>query len=86
MQVQPIQPNNPPFGVYKVTKMTSYGKRETGFINGCKLDIYTAKEDGKLVHKLYYLADKAGKWVKSKLVLFANGKKVRVIKNERKKQ
>ena len=85
MQIQPIQPNNPSFGIYKVTKVTSYGNRETGFLNGHKLDVYTAKEDGILVHKLYYLSDKFGNWIKSKLVYFENGKKVKVIKSERKK-
>ena len=85
MQIQPIQPSSPTFGIYKTTKITSYGERKTGVINGCKIDIYTAKEDGQLVHKLYCLADKAGNWIKSKLVYFSENKKFKVIKSERKK-
>lgn len=81
MKIKPID-RPPTFGVYKGTKITHYGTRSNGVINGYKLDIYTAKENGQIAQKLYYLADKAGKWARSKLVCFENGKKVKVIKSE----
>ncbi len=83
MKVEPIKPN-PTFGAYRTIKPTAYGTRMTGVINGYKLDIYTAKEHNQITQKLYYLADKAGKWVRSKLVYFENGKKAKVIKSEAK--
>ena len=82
MKIQPTQKNNLNFGIYKVTQMTRYGKRDTGLINGYKLDIYTAKEEGELVHKLYYLADNLGNWVKSKLKFYKGNKVVKVINSE----
>lgn len=86
MRIQPIQQNNTSFGIYKVTKMTSYGNRVTGLINGYKLDVYTAKEDGELIHKLYYLTDKAGNWIKSKLKYYKGGSVVKVINSENRKE
>lgn len=83
MKIQPTYANNPNFGVYKVTQITHYGNRVTGLINGYKLDVYTAKEDGELVHKLYYLADKAGNWVKSKLKYYKGGSVIKVIRSEK---
>lgn len=84
MKIQPVFKNKPSFGIYKTIKATSYGTRQTGVINGFKLDIYTAKENNQITQKLYYLADKSGKWLRSKLVYFENGKKVKVIKSEAK--
>ena len=42
MKIKPID-RPPTFGVYKGTKITHYGTRSNGVINGYKLDIYTAK-------------------------------------------
>jgi hypothetical protein len=83
MKPQPIQSYNPTFGVYKVTKITHYGHRDTGILRDKKLDIYTGRENGELKHKLYYLSDNLGNWIKSKLVYFENGKKVNVVRSEK---
>lgn len=83
MKIEPTKPS-PTFGAYRTIKPTTYGTRMNGVINDYKLDIYTAKEGGQITQKLYYLADKAGKWVRSKLIYFENGKKVKVIKSEAK--
>lgn len=68
MKIQPTIPVN--FGIYKGKKPTTYGIKETGIINGKKLDVYTAYENGKIKHKLYYFYDSAGNWIKSKLKYF----------------
>ena len=81
MNIPPIQPNSPTFGIYQVTKVTHYGHRDTGILRGYKLDIYTAKENGKLKHKLYYLSDSVGNWIKSKLVIFNKNSK-QIIRSE----
>ena len=67
MNIQPIT-----FKCHQGTteKLRDYGKviKDTGFINGKKLEIYSAySREGKLLHKLYYLADAVGNWIKSKL-------------------
>ena len=80
MQIQPIQPSSPSFGIYKGTRITHYGSRDTGIFKNTKLDIYTVKDEEKLDCKLYYLADKAGNGIKSKLVYFSGNKKAKVIK------
>ena len=87
MKVQPIQ-IPPPFKCHQATTetMKPYGKviKETGIIKGFKLDVYSAyTREGKLVHKLYYLSDKVGNWVKSKLVYYQNGKKFKTVRSER---
>ena len=51
-------------------KLRDYGKviKDVGYINDKKLEIYSAySREGKLLHKLYYLADSVGNWIKSKL-------------------
>lgn len=66
--------------------LREYGKvtRERGFLNDKRLDIYNAyNKEGKLIHKLYYLTDRVGNWIKSKLVYFDDdGKKYKEIISE----
>lgn len=67
-------------------KLRDYGKviKDTGFINGKKLEIYSAySKEGKLLHKLYYLADSLGNWLKSKLEYYENGKVIKEIRSEK---
>lgn len=81
MKLQPTNPIN--FGIYQGTKFTRYGKRDTGIINGNKLDIYTAYEEGKVKHKLYYLYDSAGNWIKSKLKYFDDFGELKTIRSKK---
>ena len=92
MKIQPIPTTSisktPPFKCHQGTteKLRDYGKviKDTGFINGKKLEIYSAySKEGKLLHKLYYLADSVGNWLKSKLKYYENGKVVKTIRSER---
>lgn len=91
MKIQPITNTNtnktPPFKCYKGTtkKTNGYTKviQDTGVLKGNKLDIYsTYTREGKLMHKLYYLTDNAGKWIKSKLKLYSDGKCYKVFRSE----
>lgn len=84
MNIPPIQLNKPQptFGIYKVSKVTHYGHRDTCLFKDYKLDIYTAKDNGELKHKLYYLSDRFGNWIKSKLIIYENNNKKQVIKSQ----
>lgn len=87
MKIQPTENIN--FRCHKATtqKLRDYGKviKDTGFINGKKLEIYSAYSyDGQLMHKLYYLADNLGNWLKSKLKYYEKGKCYKVIRSEKK--
>ena len=82
MKIQPIQQSNPSFGVHIVTRTTSYGNRATGLLKNCTLDVYTVTENGELTQKLYYLSDKLGNWVKSKLKFYKGNKVYKVIRSE----
>lgn len=87
MKIHPID-IPPPFKCHQSSKesLRDYGKviKDTGFINGKKLEIYSAyTREGKLIHKLYYLSDAVGNWIKSKLVYYANGKKVKTLKSQK---
>lgn len=88
MQIQPLRhpsPNPISFGIYKITEVKHYGYKDTGFLKNQKLDIYVAKDDENgIKHKLYYLSDKVGNFIKSKLVYFENGKKVQTVRSESK--
>ena len=82
MNIQPI--NNVNFQCRKgsIERLRPYGKviQETGTINGKKLDIYSAyNKEGELEHKLYYLADDVGRWIKSKLKYYRGGRCVKTI-------
>ena len=41
-------------------------------------------KDNKKIHKLYYLKDKLGKWLKSKLIYYKDDKADKVVRSERK--
>ena len=79
MQIQPTNPVN--FGIYKGTKPTRYGRIDTGIINGKKLDIYYSYENRQIKHKLYYLTDNIGNWIKSKLIYFDDKGERKVIRS-----
>ena len=87
MNVQPI--DNIKFKCHKGTteKLRDYGKviKDTGFINNKKLEIYSAySHEGKLLHKLYYLADAVGNWIKSKLKYYdENGNCYKTVRSEK---
>lgn len=88
MKVQPID-IPPPFKCHQESKemLRDYGKviKDTGFIYGKKLEIYSAySREGKLLHKLYYLADSLGNWLKSKLKYYdESGKCFKTIRSEK---
>ena len=67
--------------------LRDYGKviKDTGLIYGKRLEIYSAySREGKILHKLYYLADAVGNWVKSKLKYYdTEGKCYKVIRSEK---
>ena len=69
------------FGVYRGTKYTHYGKVDTGIINNKKLEIYKTYENNELKHKLYYLQDQVGHWIKSKLLFFKDNKVDKVVRS-----
>lgn len=51
------------------------------------LEVYTSVDDiGNKVHKLYYLKDKLGNWIKSKLVYFENNKRYKTIRSEKRRR
>ena len=84
MYIQPIS-----FKCHTSTSehLRDYGKviKDTGFINGKKLEIYSAySREGKLLHKLYYLADTVGNWIKSKLKYYdEQGKCYKVVRGQK---
>lgn len=69
------------FGIYRGTMKTHYGKVDTGIFKDKKLDIYYSYENNELKHKLYYLQDKLGNWLKSKLVFFKDNKPEKVVRS-----
>lgn len=65
------KPNPIPFGIYRGSKQTAYGKYTWGEYKGKKIEIFDAK---KYEQKLIYVADsKTLKWIKSKLISYKNG-------------
>ena len=63
------------FGIYLRTRKTSYGQCDYGIFKNNNIEIYTAKENGSLLHKLFYVSDAVRNFIKSKLICFENGKK-----------
>jgi hypothetical protein len=61
------------FGIYLKTRKTSYGQCDYGIYKNKNIEIYTAKENGKLIHKLFYVSDAVRNFIKSKLIYFENG-------------
>lgn len=84
MNIQPTLPVN--FGIYKGTKPTRYGKIDTGLFKGNKIDVYYSYENNKIKHKLYYVTDSLGNWIKSKLIYFDDFGEKKVIKSNPKKR
>lgn len=68
------------FGIYKGTKITSYGKCTYGNYRGYNIEVY---DDVKDKAKLYYVSDNIRRWVKSKLVYLDNGIK-KILKSNSK--
>ena len=71
MRTQPITNKpQPSFGIYKGTKITSYGKCTYGNYKRYNIEIY---DDVKDKAKLYYVSDNIRRWIKSKLIYLDNG-------------
>lgn len=87
MRIEPIQPNEPTFGlnVQKTIRYDSFTNKRiidtVRFNNGKQLQITKYFEYDQLTQKLYYLKDSAGKWIKSKLKIFENNKLKQVVKS-----
>lgn len=82
MKIQPT--NNQSFnGIYKYTKLTSYGKCIHGGNRGYDYSVYTSVDEhtGDVVHKLYYVT-KNNKWVKSVLRFFSGNKVYKELRSE----
>ena len=78
MRLEPI--GNINFGIYKKTVAKPYGYVDIGQYQNKIIEIYNAKrEDGSLLHKLYYIKNKAGEWLMSRLKYFYKGKCNRII-------
>lgn len=82
MKIQPIPKNSPSFGIYIKTTPKYYGYITHGVHRGYSIDIYNAYDNGLLRHKLYYVKDVLGNWVKSKLKSYYKGKCVGVARAE----
>lgn len=55
------------FGIYRCSKVTPYGKRDTGIYKDKIIDIYNDTNNNI---KLYYISDLYNNWIKSKLVYY----------------
>lgn len=74
-----------PYKVKEVDREYGVVKHEVIELTDKFLDIYTAiDKDNNKIHKLYYLKDKLGNWIKSKLVFFKDDKKDKIIYSENK--
>lgn len=87
LRVNPIQTQQPTFGV-RINGIKRYnGNNEHKIItkatleNGKQIIIADYFQDNKLIHKLQYLKDSAGKWIKSKLKYYENNKIVQIIRS-----
>jgi hypothetical protein len=89
LKIQPIPTTSISFKCHKGTteKIRDYGKviQDTGFFKGNQLDIYSAYDkEGNIMHKLYYLSDSVGNWIKSKLKYYGkNGKCYKTVWGEK---
>jgi hypothetical protein len=83
MKIQPT--NNQNFnGIYKFTKLTSYGKCIYGSSRGYNYSVHVAMDKANNVqHKLYYVT-KNNKWVKSILRFFSGNKAYKELRSEAK--
>ena len=84
MKIQPT--NNQNFnGIYKYTKLTSYGKCIHGGNRGFDYDVYvsTDKRTRNIMHKLYYIT-KNNRWFKSVLRFFSDNKAYKELRSQAK--
>lgn len=85
MIVNPIQPQQPSFGLNtkSVIKYGGFAQKSIDdtvqLSNGKSLRIIKYFDYDKLTQKLYYLKDEAGKWVKSKLKTYKGRQVDKVI-------
>ena len=74
-----------PYKVKEVDREYGVVRHEVIELTDKFLEIYTAfGKDNKKIHKLYYLKDKLGKWLKSKLIYYKDDKADKVVRSERK--
>lgn len=74
-----------PYSVKEVDKEYGVVKHEVIELTDKFLEIYTAfGKDNEKIHKLYYLKDKLGNWLKSKLIYYKDDKADKVVRSERK--
>lgn len=74
-----------PYSVKEVDREYGVVKHEVIELTDKFLEIYTAfGKDNRKIHKLYYLKDKLGKWLKSKLIYYKDNKADKVVRSERK--
>lgn len=74
-----------PYSVKEVDREYGVVKHEVIELTDKFLEIYTAfGKDNEKIHKLYYLKDKLGKWLKSKLIYYKDNKADKVVRSERK--
>ena len=67
------------FGIYKGSKITSYGECIYGKYRDYNIEIY---DDNRDKAKLYYVSDEFKRWLKSKLKYIVNGKE-KILRSER---
>lgn len=88
MRIKPVEhkygkpkPYPVSFGIYKGSKITSYGEYTWGMFKGYRIEIYNAKEHNQ---KLQYVSDSQSlKWLKSKLIYIQNGIR-KIVRSEAK--
>lgn len=72
--------NNVPFGIYKGSRLTPYGEKVYGQYKGYNIEVYTAKEENNLKHKLFYVSDFLLNFIKSKFIYFDLNNNKRIVK------
>ena len=85
MKIKPLNTYNPTFGIYLKTIPKPYGHIVHGSYKGNIIDVHNAFNDdnGLLRHKLYYVKNAAGNWLKSKLKFYKDGKFISQARAER---
>ena len=57
-----------------------------GIYKGYNIDIYTSFNNGFICHKLFYVKNNVGEWIKSKLIYFENNKIIKKVISENKRR
>lgn len=85
MEIQPIGQTNTSFKIYKKTRMTDFGQCVYGTYKNQNVEVYSKNENGKLIHKLFYVSDVVQRFIKSKLIYFDDGKQkiLRCARNDK---